>query len=584
LNDRSLTNQAEVKGNGASPGLSEFIIDWKERRLGARYDTVASITNTGNDLAIISLDNLSPLDSVFRISFPNQKKDTVLQSNQTIAVLASFIPKDSIRYLYQGKITYTNGFSFDSSSYTLIGKGIIPGIKQKDIYVGRVIENSIKDTSGILLTANGNAPLTINGFTIISGDISSFTLDTIGFINKAFSPGASHVLPIRFKPQRAGRHEILVETQSDAGLIGQSIDTRSIIWGDADAIDTINVRMSIQPIDTLHACEERLITARISNDGNIDIAVDSIVARLNQSLKGSIISISAVSDSIIKKRGGFITISLLLDSQSSGNDEIHLTAYIADTIELKQTIPFSVKTNHISIDSSIKSTITYLPGDSFELLISGNFAVASKTDIGFEPILELEYNPQSIDCKTTQTQFDLSTNTGDIRLPMQVINGLGRAMMNAQTQTFLKGQGTWNTKLAFDTYLTDRPDSIRIILKNKLSDCIIGDTAIIPLELSEFCGKHIRVVSNNFKGQGLLGIYPHPIPKSGYIALLSKQDAWYSYEVKNFFGETVLQKNGNIITGFNKIALDASILAGGSYFLIFQTVNHQWTEQIIISE
>ena len=584
LNDRSLTNQAEVKGNGASPGLSEFIIDWKERRLGARYDTVASITNTGNDLATISLDNVSPLDSVFRISFPNQKKDTVLQSNQTIALLASFFPKDSIKYLYQGKITYTNGFSYDSSSYTLIGNGIIPGITQRDIYVGRVKENSIIDTSGILLTANGNAPLTINGFTIISGDISSFTLDTIGFINKAFNPGESYVLPIRFKPQRAGRHEILVETQSDAGLIGQTISTRSIIWGDADATDTIDVRMSIQPIDTLYACEERLITARISNDGNIDITVDSIIARLNQSLQGSSISINAVSDSIIKKRGGFITISLLLDSKSSGNDEILLTVYVADTIELKQIIPFSVKTNHISIDSSIKSTITYLPGDSFELLINGDFAVASKTDIGFEPILELEYNPQSIDCKTTQTQFDLSTNSGDIRLPMQVINGLGRALMNAQTQTFLKGQGTWNTKLTFDTYLTDRPDSIRIILKNRISDCIIGDTAIIPLELSEFCGKHIRVVSNDLKGQGLLGIYPHPIPESGYIALLSKQDEWYSYEVKNLFGETVLQKNGNIIAGFNKIALDASILTGGSYILIFQTVNHQWTKQIIISK
>jgi hypothetical protein len=227
LNDRSLSNQADVKGNGASPGLSEFVIDWKERRLGAQYDTLASITNTGNDIATISLDNLAPVDSVFRISFPNQKKDTVLQSNQTIAVLASFKPKDSIEYRYQGKITYTNGFTYDSSSYTLIGKGIIPGIQQKDIYVGRIKENSTKDTSGILLTANGNAPLTIKGFTIISGDISSFTVDTIGFINKVFRPGTSHVLPIRFKPQRAGRHEILVETQSDAGLIGQSTNTET---------------------------------------------------------------------------------------------------------------------------------------------------------------------------------------------------------------------------------------------------------------------------------------------------------------------------------------------------------------------
>ncbi len=583
-NDRSLVNQAEVKGNGVSPGVNGFIIDWKERRLGSQYDTVARITNTGNDIATIVLDDVTPLDTIFRISFANQKQDAIVQPNETISVFASFIPIDTIDYSHTGFITFTNGFSKDSVSYSLLGKGVSPGIYQKDIYVGRIREYTTKDTNGVLLESTGNAPLTIKDCKIISGDISSFIIDTVGLTNRVFIPGSTYTLPIRFIPQRPGKHEISVELVSDAGQNGQNISTRSIIWGDADAIDTIDIGMSIQPIDTLFACEERLITARIINNGNIDVKVDSIIASINQNLKGSTITINSISDSLIQKRGGVITISLLLDSKYSGNDAIQLKVYIGDTIELKETIQFNVNTNHIAIDSSIESTVTYLPGDSFELLFSGEFIVASKTDIGFEPLIELSYNPQSIDCKTTETAFDLNTNTGGIRLPMQVINNLGRSMIYAQTQTSLKGQGTWSTKLKFDTYLTDRPDSIWMILKNKLSDCIIGDTAIIPLELSEFCGKQIRVVSNDLKGQGLLAIYPHPMPESGYIALLSKQDEQYSCKLKNLFGQTVLEKNGNVNAGFNKIAIDASILPGGTYILIFQTVNNQWTEQIIISK
>lgn len=585
MNDRSLPNQADLEGNGASPGLDGFLIDWKTRRIGAQYDTIASIINTGNDIARVSIDGMAHLDSVFQLSFPNQKKDTILQSKESIAVLATFTPKDTVLYQYQGKITYTNGFSNDSTSYTLIGKGSMPGIQQDDIYVGRITEYSIKDTSGHLLLSTGNAPLTIRECSVISGDITSFTLDTTGLINTSFAPGMIHSLPIRFTPQRPGRHEITVEIQSDAGILSPSPAlTRSIIWGDADAIDTIDVKMSIPPLDTLYACERRLISARITNHGNVNVQLDSVIARLEQSLQGTSVSITSMSDSIIQKRGGFITISLLLDSELSGNDVIHVTAYLADSIALKEQIPFIVRTNHISIDSSIESPITYLPGDSFELTIKGEYAVSPKTDIGFEPMIEILYNPESVDCKTTETPFDINASAGTIRIPMQIANGLGRSMMNAQTQASLKGEGTWNTTLTFDTYLTDKPDSIHIILRNKVSNCIIGDTASIPLNLSEFCGKQIRVVTKDLKGQGLLSIFPHPLAESGYIGLLSKQDSWYSIDIKNLFGQTVMQNRGNVNAGYNKIAIDASTLPGGSYILIFQSVNIQWAEQILISK
>jgi len=583
-NDRVLDNQALLTGNGASPGLSGFIIDWKTRRIGAQYDTIATITNTGNDIANVSIDNLIHLDSVFRVSFPNQKKDTILQANESIGILATFTPKDTILYQYQGHLTYSNGFSNDSVAYTLIGQGSNSGIQQHDIYVGQIIEYTIKDTSGLLFTSMGNAPLTISGFRVISGDVSSFLLDTNGLMN-VFDPGTKHYLPIRFMPQRPGRHEILVETQSDAGKIGQSPTfTRTIIWGNATAIDTIDVGMNIPPLDTVYACEKRLISARLTNNGNIDVRIDSIIARVEQSLQASSITITAISDSVIPKNGGFSTISLLLDSDFSGSDIIHVTAYLADSIVLEEQIPFIVRTNHISIDSSIDTEITYLPGDSFEVTIKGEYAVSPKTDIGFEPMIELLYNPESVDCKTTETPFDINSNTGTIRIPMQIANGIGRSIMNAQTQTSLRGMGTWKTTVAFDTYLTNTPDSIHILVKNKISNCIIGDTASIPLNLSEFCGKHIRVVTKDLKGQGFLGIFPHPLNQSGFIGLLSNQDSWYAIDVKNIFGQSVLQNHGHVNAGYNKIAFDASTLPGGSYFLIFQSVNLQWTEQFLISK
>lgn len=583
INDRSLSNQADVKGNGALPLIQGLLIDWKERRLGAQYDTIASITNSGNDTAFIRIDDMFPLDSIFRLSFVNAKQDMIIKPNETISLFASFLPKDTILYSHAGKLYFTNGFISDSTSYTFIGKGVIPDIEQKDIYVGRIREFTTKDTSGLLFTALGSASLTIQEFKIISGDISSFLVDTIGIINTAFAPGYAHVLPIRFTPQRPGRHEIVVELKSDAALIGQSKITRSIIWGDADAIDTIDVRMNLQTIDTMYVCEERLITADFTNNGNVDVKVDSLLANVNNPMGGSLIRIISISDSIIQKNGGVISAILKLNAQSPGSDSITVIIHYADSMHLQQSIPITALTNHIMFEPGLQKTISYAPGEVIALTLSGNFAFATKTDLGFEPVIEMQYSSQSIECRDDEAQFDMNTNRGSVRLPMQIISDLGTTMMNAQTQTSIQANGTWTTSLTFNTFLTDNPDSIRIIIKNRASDCIIGDTIIIPLELSEFCGKQFRVVTSDLKGSGLLGIYPHPIPETGYIAMLSKEESWYSYDLQNLFGQSVQQKDGQINAGLNNVPMDVSNLPGGSYVLIFRTLNHQWTQQIIIS-
>ena len=440
-----------------------------------------------------------------------------------------------------------------------------------------------KDTNGILFNALGSAQLTIQKFTVISGDASSFILDTIGITNTVFTPGYTHALLIRFLPQRPGRHEIVVELTSDAALIGESNITRSIIWGDADAIDTIDVHMNIQPIDQPFVCEERLITATFRNDGNIDVKVDSLLTKLGNPMGGSTISIISISDSIIPKNGGLISATLKLNAQNPGIDSVIVILHYADSMQLEQAIQINVQNNHVFIDPEISKTITYAPGEVISMNLSGTFAIASKTDLGFEPVIELHYSPQSIECRNIDAHFDMMTNRGALRLPMQVINGIGITTMNAQTQTFIQASGTWTTNLSFNTYLTDHPDSVKIIFKNRASDCIIGDTIITPLALSEFCGKQFRVVTSDLKGSGILGISPHPIPEIGHITILSEEDSRYSYEVHNLYGETIQVNNGNMNAGLNKIPLDASTLPGGSYVLIFRTLKHQWTKQIIIS-
>ncbi|NBO69270.1 hypothetical protein EBV26_02145 [bacterium] len=582
INDKAIQNQAELKGIGILPKVNGFIVDWKERRIASINDSMARITNTGDDIAYVHLDTPIGRDTVFTMSFPGGRSDTTLAPNQSIAVHLSFSPTDTIHYTHQGFIRYSNGFIIDSAQYEVQGQGIVPVITQHDIYVGRIREQSIKDTSAHFFTSLGNMPLTIEKVTVVSGDTASFVFDKNAIIAKTYAPSTFYKLPVTFTPKRSGRHSIAVEIVSDAAPFGKKSITMSTISGDADPLDTIALRMDVQKLDTMYVCEQRVISGTITNDGNIQAKLDSLLSLSR--FGATTTTIQQINDSMISPRGGTLSFTAIVEAQFPGDDIVDFTAFVQDSFKLQRSIPVYVKPNHLNVASSMNPTIEFLPGDFFTLTLQGDIDVAKKTVLSFEPVINLNYVSSSIDCISTTTEFILTTSSGEIRIPAQVTTIPGKTVLTCQTQSSIQGIGNWQTTLRFRTFLTDTPGDLYVDIKNIASNCIIGDSAIIPLELSEFCAKDIRIVTNDLKGRGFLGIYPHPVRNVGNLTFLLNDDMDYEFDIKNILGETVKHVSGKGHSGLNILPFDSEDLPNGAYTLIFQSVKTSSTRQFIITK
>ncbi len=581
-NDKSLANQAILKGNGLLPTINSISIDWKERHLQSTHDTIARISNSGNDTAFVSLDSTIGLNTVFNCTFASGKKIAQLAPNQTTDVICTFKPGDTIRYAHTGYIYYTNGFVRDSVIVELYGKGVVPIIKQHDIYVGTIRELDTKDTIGLLLKTSGTMPLSIETFKVNSGDRNSFFIDTALLIGKTYQPNTNFHLPIRFVPKRSGSHAIEVEIISNAAPYGQKSITRSTISGDAMPLDTISLQLEVQTIDTMYVCEKRVITGKIINQGNKDVKLDSLTIHSRFAISN--VSLQPIDDSIVKLKGGEIAFSALIESKGSGIDFIDFTAFLQDSLQLKQAIPIYVKSNNVRFSPATNSMMEYLPGSTLTILLQGTIDFSQKTPQLFQPRIALNYSSSTLECIVSNTDLILNSTSGQVRFPMQVAINNGITVLTAQTQSMIQGNGFWQTSLEFRTFLTDIPGDITLDIHNMQSDCINGDTAIIPLEMSNFCARDIRGVTNKLKGQGLLGIYPHPIQNEGKVSFLLHEESEFTLDIRNILGETVKVIRGKGSAGHNIIPFGIEDLPSGAYTLIFQSFNSQNSRPFLITK
>lgn len=581
-NDKSLPNQGIVKGNGLLPSINPISIDWKERHIQSTNDTIARIINTGNDTAFVSLDSTFGKNIIFNGTFAGGLKLLQLAPNQSTSIICTFKPDDTIRYEQKGYLYYTNGFVRDSVNVDVYGKGVIPIINQQDIYVGTIRELGTKDTTGLLFKTAGTMPLFIESFSILSGDRMSFIIDTASLVGTTYLPYTSLQLPIKFVPKRSGSHTIEVEIVSNAAPYGQKSITRSIISGDALPLDTIALRLEVQAIDTMYVCEKRVITGKIINEGNKDIMLDSLTVTSRFSISNVIIQ--HIDDSTVKMKGGEITFTALIDSQGSGTDFIDFTAFLQDSLQLKEAIPIYVKSNHVRFAPAMNNMMKFLPGSTITVLLQGTLDISKKTSQLFEPRITLNYSSATLDCMISNTDLILNSISGQVRIPMQITSNNGTTLLTAQTQSTIQGSGFWQTSLEFRTFLTDTPRDITLHIHNMQSYCINGDTAIIPLEMTDFCARDIRGVTSDLKGQGLLGIYPQPIQYEGNVSFLLHEESEFTLDIRNILGESVKFIQGKGSAGHNIIPFRTEDLPSGAYILIFQSFNSQNSRPFLITK
>jgi len=401
-------------------------------------------------------------------------------------------------------------------------------------------------------------------------------------VGTTYLPHTTLQLPIRFVPKRSGSHAIEVEIVSNAAPYGQKSITRSIISGNALPLDTIALRLEVQAIDTMYVCEKRVITGKIINEGNKDIMLDSLTVTSRFSISNVIIQ--HIDDSTVKMKGGEVTFTALIESQESGTDFIDFTSFLRDSLQLKEAIPIYVKSNHVRFAPAMNNMMEYLPGSTITVLLQGTLDFSKKTSQLFEPRITLNYSSVTLDCMISNTDLILNSTSGQVRIPMQITSNNGTTLLTAQTQSTIQGSGFWQTSLEFRTFLTDTPGDITLHIHNMQSDCINGDTAIISLEMTDFCARDIRGVTSDLKGQGLLGIYPQPIQYEGKVSFLLHEESEFTLDIRNILGESVKFIQGKGSAGHNIIPFRTEDLPSGAYTLIFQSFNSQNSRPFLITK
>jgi hypothetical protein len=541
-----------------------------------------SIYNTGSDKAIISLDSSGFDTNIFHVQLPNNVPSININPNDSILISATFTPLDTIAYSGFGTIHFTNGFVAENQTIELHGIGTQPFILANDTYIGTIVEGQTKDSNCVLFRSSGNESLTIDSIIVVSGDISSFSIDPTFLKNQIINSGTAYSIPIKFNPKRTGKHSIKLAIYSDALPAYKKAISIAEISGNALSIDTIKVDISNTGTVRTRVCTERVIGITVMNKGNRDVYIKSIDF---QSLKDNISIIKRVNQQFpltIPANNGSLTYFFNVTFTKIGSDIVQFTAIVNDSIQLKTNVSLVSIENKISFTNKSIQPISYFPGEQMNISITGSYDAPVTSSVQFKPKLLLEYPAKALTCINKSSILSFNGVSGEIKLPADIIPvNKSTLLIESATELILDGSGTWNTELDFDTYLTDSAGTITIRLINPSNDCFTVDTISYPIMMEKVCANDMRIVGTAQSGFGLLGVGPHPLEHNSTVSFLLSKECEYSIQLLDILGNEKLNYSAKGSKGLHQVQIDKSSLLPGTYILIFQALGKSFTQSLI---
>lgn len=582
INTQNIDNQAFVLGKGITPRITGIIYDWNKKRTQTVHNTSMSIYNTGSDTAILSIDSSGFDQNIFHVELPNNVPSINVNPYDSILISLTFTPLDTIAYSGFGAIQFTNGFVTGKQTIELHGIGTQPFIRVHDTYLGTIVEGQTKDSNCVLFKTYGNESLSVDSIIIVSGDISSFSIDPTYLKNQIINYGTAYSIPIAFNPKRIGKHSVKLAIYHDALPAYKKTMSIVEIWGNAVSIDTIKVDISNTGSVRTRVCTERVIGITIMNKGNRDVYVKSIDF---QSLKDSISVIKRVNQQFpltIPANNGFLTYFFNVTFTKIGSDIIQFTAIVNDSIQLKTNVSLLSIENKISFTNKSIQPISYFPGEQMKLSITGSYDAPVTSSVQFKPKLLLEYPAKAVTCINKSSILYFNGISGEIKLPADIIPvSQSTVLIESGTELILDGSGTWHTELDFDTYLTDSVGTITIRLINPSNDCFTVDTTSYPIMMEKVCAYDMRIIGAANSGFGLLGVGPHPLDYNSTVSFLLSKECEYSIQLLDILGNEKMHYSAKGSKGLHQVQIDKSSLLPGSYILIFQALGKSFTQSLI---
>ncbi len=276
----------EITGTGVAPLFEDITIDWGERRIGTANDTTLVLTNSGNTIGQIQFERFAS-DPEFPEDYNIEKLseiDNYVAPGKNYSVKLTFKPGEPKQYSTEAK--YSIDWELhDTVSVNLLGYGTVPELETFDHDIDTVLVFNEKDTTVNILASFGNEDLFIDEIFIESGDVAQFDLDLDPFrqitVPKS-GPDSLLSLPVHYNPQEIGPHSIVLGIRHDANPNYQLSVDYVTMTAFSIPDDTVEISSFMETPDIHNSCTWDNYSYTISNDGNVDLQVDTVLAILEK--------------------------------------------------------------------------------------------------------------------------------------------------------------------------------------------------------------------------------------------------------------------------------------------------------------
>lgn len=274
----SLRAVVRYRGRGVRPEVNDVVIDWQNRRVGTRHDSLFVLTNVGNAPCV-----LLPVTSAIP-AFDTQDATVApvaLSSMASDTLKAAFTPRAP------GRFTQTIGYMVDwryhdTVNVVLRGIGTMPDIATVDIDMGKHRIDATKDSLADVAVSTGDERLTIDTMWLTGPDIASFTVEPAIMDARTMDIDAVLSGLIRFAPRRVGNHQAQIVMVHDGAPAYERRTSVINLTGEGLALDTFDVIADMVVDAEVPACATRTITVSIRNTGNAPCTVSELVVTIDQ--------------------------------------------------------------------------------------------------------------------------------------------------------------------------------------------------------------------------------------------------------------------------------------------------------------
>lgn len=543
---------AWIDGRGIAPELHDVRLDWGQRRIGTRLDTIVPLINVGDAPTELSI----------------RAEDTVPELGHGLPPRATLLPGDTLwvplwftptqRQQYVRRVTLESSWRLHPPIHlTMTGEGIAPELQATRIDFDTVQLGEWRDTLALLLRAAGNEAAIIDSLWLEGPEAAAFSLLLLPALPQKLPPGSSLFLPLRFQPRKVGVHRAWLVFRHNGKPPSASDTLHALLLGygqEPPAVDTFTTRWDarLTAPDTVPACEDFLVWLCVRNVGTTALSCWDL------QLQGA--RLSAVEPPLPQQLlpGDSLCFRLSVVGIPAGWTELRLQLRIRSEYVFRDTLRTTefLWTHQVWLQARPRpwrieriDTLVLQPGEQGTLLISGTLpSIAGSTPSGNICF----WTPPNWRLNAAGAVYTVFDERGQPQqIPFDAVAEYPGGSCLHVTGLPRTRAVAWQLRLPVEAFVgTEERSAITLSITPDLPSCVTGDTAAGELLLTGICASRLRpVLLRPLPVVRILRLAPHPVSEELSVELESSAETVVTVQLVTLCGESLAEWEAQLEEG-----------------------------------